>query len=161
MTLEQVLDLLPSVRKSGRGWIAKCSAHQDRSPSLSIREKDGSIWLHCFAGCPVSAICEALGIEIRDLFSNTLSAEAWKQHQQARRERKQVEYRKGIEAGRVIDARREAAKFLRACRGQDISQWSIEKFDRVMNAVGQAYELLRQEDEDYFYEYFGRPTKRV
>jgi putative DNA primase/helicase len=28
-------------RKAGRGWIARCPAHDDREPSVSIRDADG------------------------------------------------------------------------------------------------------------------------
>lgn len=161
MELGDLLNVLQKVRRTSNGFMAQCPAHPDRNPSLAIREGVDRILLYCFGGCSVGAICEAMGIEIRDLFFNTLPAEAWKQRQQARREQKQAVYKQGIEEGRVIDARREADALIRACQGQDISQWSIEKFDRVMNDLGVAYDLLRQEDEDYFYEYFGRPTERV
>lgn len=161
MTVDHILDLVGPVRKSGRGWMAKCPAHEDRSPSLSIREAKDRILLHCFSGCSVAAICEVLGIGIRDLFAGNLSQPEWSRLQQARHERKQAERKKQIEVGRVIDARREAEALLESCHNQDISQWSIEKFDRVMNAVGQAYELLRKEDEDEFYEHIGRTTARV
>jgi hypothetical protein len=39
-------------RQSGRGWIACCPAHDDRRPSLSIRDGDnGKLPVHCHAGC--------------------------------------------------------------------------------------------------------------
>src|SRR5882724_1383522 len=37
-------------RPSGRGWMAQCPAHRDQNPSLSIRESDSRVLLHCFAG---------------------------------------------------------------------------------------------------------------
>lgn len=50
-------------------WTAQCPAHDDRSPSLSIRElADGSVLLHCFAGCPTDDVVEALGIGMFELF---------------------------------------------------------------------------------------------
>ncbi len=155
MLLDQILDLIGSVRKSGQGWMAKCPAHEDRSPSLSIREAEDRVLLHCFSGCSVAAICGALGIGIRDLFAENLSPVQWTQLQQARRERKQADHKKKIQESRVIDARREAEALLRASQGQDISQWSEEKFDRVMKAVGRAYDLLREENEDTFYGHLG------
>lgn len=74
MTAPQILARLQRVRRSGDGWIAQCPAHQDRSPSLSIREGDRKILLHCFAGCPVEDVCLAIGINIRDLFSDSIPA---------------------------------------------------------------------------------------
>ncbi|TFH47119.1 MAG: hypothetical protein E4H01_08830, partial [Lysobacterales bacterium] len=39
-------------RKAGCGWIARCPAHDDIKPSLSIREtEDGKILVYCHAGC--------------------------------------------------------------------------------------------------------------
>jgi hypothetical protein len=56
-------------RRSARGWLARCPAHDDRSPSLSIAEgDDGRILLHCFAGCSLESIVAALGLTMRDLF---------------------------------------------------------------------------------------------
>jgi hypothetical protein len=60
---------LNSVRRSGNGWVARCPAHEDRSPSLSIgRGRDGRTLLHCFAGCSIEDICAALRIRVGDLF---------------------------------------------------------------------------------------------
>jgi hypothetical protein len=50
-------------------WIALCPAHDDKRPSLSIRElDDGKILLHCWTGCGVDAIVGALGLSLKDLF---------------------------------------------------------------------------------------------
>ena len=49
--------------------MARCPAHDDRGPSLSISEGDqGSVLIHCFAGCSAEAIVNAVGLELRDLF---------------------------------------------------------------------------------------------
>ena len=42
----------PGRRKAGIGWMARCPAHDDRDPSLSIREDiSGKALVHCHAGC--------------------------------------------------------------------------------------------------------------
>jgi hypothetical protein len=70
MNLEAVLARLQGARRNRTGWIARCPAHVDRSPSLSIREGGGRrVLLHCFAGCTVESICTALGIKMNALFS--------------------------------------------------------------------------------------------
>jgi 5S rRNA maturation endonuclease (ribonuclease M5) len=49
----------------GSCWMAICPGHDDRSPSLSIREVDGKVLLHCHAGCnqaDVIAALKALGL---------------------------------------------------------------------------------------------------
>jgi putative DNA primase/helicase len=59
-------------KRSGKGWIAKCPAHDDRKPSLSIDEgSDGRALLKCHAGCDNTAILASLGMKPRDLFPVT------------------------------------------------------------------------------------------
>lgn len=64
MDIEQVLGQLELVRKaSSGGWTARCPAHDDRNPSLSVAEgRDGKVLLHCHAGCEYEAIADALGV---------------------------------------------------------------------------------------------------
>jgi hypothetical protein len=69
MNLQTILQRLQGVRRSGDGWTARCPGHEDRGPSLSIREQGDKILLHCFAGCPIEAICAALQIKLQDLFA--------------------------------------------------------------------------------------------
>jgi hypothetical protein len=40
--------------------MACCPAHDDRNPSLSIREADGKVLVRCHAGCPQQAVIDAL-----------------------------------------------------------------------------------------------------
>jgi hypothetical protein len=56
-------------KPSGTGWVARCPAHDDSTPSLSIAEGiDGRTLLWCFAGCALEAIADALGLTVADLF---------------------------------------------------------------------------------------------
>jgi len=80
MNIEGILARLEQVRPSGRGWIARCPAHEDRIPSLSIRECDRKILLHCFAGCTVDSVCTALNVGVRDLFMEPCPAAEAKPH---------------------------------------------------------------------------------
>ena len=68
--LSDLLARLDSVRSSGRGWTAKCPAHQDRTASLSITAgDDGRVLLHCFAGCSAAdVVAAAVSQEIANLF---------------------------------------------------------------------------------------------
>lgn len=66
---DRVLSSLDMVKASGTGWIARCPAHEDGRPSLTIGEgDDGRVLLHCFAGCSPAAICDAIGLQTGDLF---------------------------------------------------------------------------------------------
>jgi hypothetical protein len=68
-TLDTLLGRLQGVRKSGRGFAARCPSHEDNAPSLSIRETDsGTLLVCCHAGCTVENIVRAIGLEMRDLF---------------------------------------------------------------------------------------------
>ena len=67
--LDDLLDRLTGVRRSGAGWTARCPGHDDRRASLSVGRGDDGRWLlKCHAGCPFDAIVAALGVDARDLF---------------------------------------------------------------------------------------------
>jgi hypothetical protein len=71
MSADVLLSRLEGVRKTGPDrWIARCPAHADRSPSLSIRElTDGRVLLFDFgAQCDAGAIAAAVGLELDALF---------------------------------------------------------------------------------------------
>lgn len=72
-----VNDLVARLEKAKRtsrdSWIACCPAHKDRSPSLTVRGlPDGRILLHCFAGCEPLSVLDSLGLEMQDLFPESL-----------------------------------------------------------------------------------------
>ena len=47
--------------KAGGGWMGHCPAHEDRKPSLSIREaNDGKVLVYCHAGCAQDSVISAL-----------------------------------------------------------------------------------------------------
>jgi hypothetical protein len=48
-------------RKAGSAWMARCPAHDDREPSLSIRDADGhKVLVRCHAGCDQGRVITAL-----------------------------------------------------------------------------------------------------
>jgi putative DNA primase/helicase len=47
-------------RKAGQGWMARCPAHDDREPSLSIRDADEKVLVCCHAGCDQRDVIMAL-----------------------------------------------------------------------------------------------------
>lgn len=66
--VELVLSKLPGAKPSGSGWAARCPAHEDRKPSLSVSEgEDGRALAHCHAGCETDVVCAALGLTLADL----------------------------------------------------------------------------------------------
>lgn len=70
--IETVLAGLEAKSAGDRKWKARCPAHEDRNPSLSVWLDDaGNVGLKCHAGCVTKAIAAALGIEVRDLFADS------------------------------------------------------------------------------------------
>jgi len=54
-----------NARRIGNGWMARCPAHDDHTPSLSIEEHHVRVFLRCYAGCnwrDVAAALEARGL---------------------------------------------------------------------------------------------------
>ena len=67
--VEVILSRLQKVKGKNGSWTACCPAHNDKGPSLAIREADdGRVLLHCFAGCEVNSVVTALGMDMTDLF---------------------------------------------------------------------------------------------
>ena len=68
--LEKVLTAIGDYKRSGKSYKARCPAHEDHNPSLSLSEaKDGKVLLKCHAGCTPEAVVRALGLEVNDLFT--------------------------------------------------------------------------------------------
>jgi hypothetical protein len=66
--VDLILSRLSHVRGSGPGYVARCPAHEDRSPSLSLRDTGDRVLLHCHAGCSTEEILDAIGLDWSDLF---------------------------------------------------------------------------------------------
>jgi hypothetical protein len=75
MRLSDILGRVDKVRGKNGRYTASCPAHQDKSPSLALRElDDGRILLHCFGGCSTDEVLGAMGLEMADLFPEKLES---------------------------------------------------------------------------------------
>ena len=75
MTAETIAKALGG-RKAGNGWMARCLAHDDREPSLSLRDGvDGEPVFNCFAGCDWRDIKDVL--RARGLLAESGKSPAW------------------------------------------------------------------------------------
>ena len=65
-----LIERLNGVKETGRGkWQAVCPSHDDKHPSLNIKERDdGALLLKCWAGCSADEIVSTVGLELADLF---------------------------------------------------------------------------------------------
>jgi len=71
---EMFLSRLSGVKNTGRDkWLAICPAHDDRSPSLSIKQIDERILIRCFAGCGYLDVLAAVGLDASALFPDKVS----------------------------------------------------------------------------------------
>ncbi|HQT01148.1 MAG: DNA primase [Hydrogenophilales bacterium 16-64-46] len=70
MSADVLLSQLENVKRTGDGrWIARCPAHEDRRASLTVRELgDGRVLAHCFAGCSITEVLGAVGLDMTALF---------------------------------------------------------------------------------------------
>lgn len=69
--LENLLAKLDGVKQCGASWMARCPAHDDSNPSLTISERangDPGVVVHCHAGCSPEAVVGAIGMTMADLF---------------------------------------------------------------------------------------------
>jgi len=74
MSIDNLLNRLEKVKSKGSGrWMACCPSHNDKSPSLSIREvDDGRILIYCHANCETHDVLASIGLDINDLFPQRL-----------------------------------------------------------------------------------------
>ena len=67
MSLDNIINALDGAKERGGRYTAKCPAHNDKSPSLMVSERDdGSTSIYCFAGCAAVDVLAALGLSERE-----------------------------------------------------------------------------------------------
>ncbi len=77
MSIETLISRLDGVKETGHGkYVARCPAHDDKSPSLAIKEcGDGRILIHDFAGCETEDVLAAIGLEFSDVMPERIGTE--------------------------------------------------------------------------------------
>jgi hypothetical protein len=77
------------MRRLGQGRVlVRCPAHDDRNPSLSVRQSDDRVLVHCFAGCDTHDVLQAVGLDWGDAFVDDHDHDQLRQ----RREREQLKH---------------------------------------------------------------------
>lgn len=57
MNAEQIAGKLGGAKKHGAGWMCLCPAHDDKNPSLGLKDNDdGTVTWNCLAGCDPKAV---------------------------------------------------------------------------------------------------------
>ena len=70
--LDDLHGKLDKSKRTGDKLTARCPAHEDKTPSLSVKIGDNGdcVILKCFAGCTTEEVVDALGWTMRDLFAS-------------------------------------------------------------------------------------------
>ncbi len=67
-TSDELLDKFEKVRRNGKGWTARCAAHEDKHPSLAITQGHKGWLIKCWTGCDFRDIVTAAGLDTRRMF---------------------------------------------------------------------------------------------
>jgi hypothetical protein len=70
IAIDDLLARLDGVVGRHPQFSARCPAHDDKAPSLSIKDAGDRILLHCFAACYPESILDALGLRWADVCSS-------------------------------------------------------------------------------------------
>ncbi len=138
-----LLSRMESARRSGKGWTARCPSHTDKTASLSIAEtSDGTVLLHCFAGCPALSIVQAVGLTMADLFPNKLKPATPAERRENRRVMLQADWNAALgvlshEATVVLCAAAYAQQ------GDVLSDDDNDRLDVSVQRIHAAREVLR------------------
>lgn len=131
-------------RQNGKGWSARCPAHEDRHPSLSIGEGDGGrCLLDCKTGCATPDVVAAVGLSMPDLFPDdpsTVLRQTRKKRQNAKPARKS--YPTAHAAVAALDG-----IMAKEEEGRRVAQWPYHAADGKPVAVVVRYDLPTAEGE--------------
>src|SRR5262249_7565128 len=70
MTLSEITSRLDNIKRYSGNTTARCPAHDDNRNSLSLTERHDKVMMFCHAGCSVNDVCAAIGIAVKDLFTD-------------------------------------------------------------------------------------------
>lgn len=135
--LDVLRSRLKGVKQRGDRFMAVCPAHQDKSPSLSLsRAEDGRALVYCFAGCKTRDVLGAVGLEMHNLFPESLTKEQRKQFQ-----RMKLESLRGFECLVIEAAKSEAQRGILSVdhlAELALAQERIVQLDRQLEELGEA-----------------------
>lgn len=138
-----LLARLEHVQKSGKGWRTACPSCGGRSRKLSVSEADdGRVLLHCFGGCEASAVVQAAGLTIADLFPERLAADTPDERRRRQRLAREAQWGAALE---VLELESTvvlfAAKQLQ--QGELLSDEDALRFLQAIKRIEGARQVLR------------------
>lgn len=137
MTAEDFVSRLEQARPRSSGkWLAKCPAHHpDKTPSLSICESGTRILIRCFSGCTSLEIVSAMGLEMRDLFTDAPLARGQRRVPKLRLDLAETAFRLEMAA---LDRRIKADQILQIVATVDGEDLNDDERNTALNAVADA-----------------------
>lgn len=143
MTTQALLDRLEAVRSRGPGkWSARCPAHIDKNPSLSVRDGERGVLVKCWSGCDLREIMAAVGLRIADLFYDPQARPGHRLiPKPLKLDRVALAFRLELAA---LDRRLRAERVLTAARNFNGATLTDEMRERLMVAVAYIYQDLER-----------------
>jgi hypothetical protein len=152
--LHGILDRLQKVRRVGAdSFTAICPAHDDKSPSLGIKDAGDRVLIHCFSGCDTADVMAAIGLRLSDLFSEKLPP-AMRREMALRASRRDLEAALDYEllilamtlGRRVLDRKLPKEKMPEGWAAMPSEQWAreIRAARRIVTLIRQVYPEVAQ-----------------
>lgn len=140
MSLEMMLSRLKKVRRSSPdSFMACCPAHDDRNPSLSIKDTGGGkILLNCLAGCEKLDILGALGMDWEDIMPPRLATE----HHKPIKPTTQRVYPSDALKAIQLEARIVAMAAFEITKGNKLTDDDLSRLKVAMDRINTAVEMV-------------------
>lgn len=135
MSIEVFISRLKKVkRSSNNSWMACCPAHDDRTPSLSIKDAgDGRILINCLAGCETLSVLEAVGLDWADVLpEKTITHHAKPELQRI--------YPSDALKAMQLEARIVMLAAYEILQGEKLTEKDMERLKLAMNRINSAIE---------------------
>lgn len=89
MTFDEITSHFTVKKRKAGSVQCLCPAHRDKEASLTISQGANGTVLFCHAGCDTSAVLEAAGLQMKDLYADN-GSEKWRAYVEGR-EKRQIE----------------------------------------------------------------------
>lgn len=134
VSMDRFLTKFNGVKKTGANWMAKCPAHDDQKPSLSIKQgREGGIVLFCHGGCETKNVLAAAGWSVADIQSGRPDKNGNRYYSKNKTEVASFDYRD--ESGKLLyQAVRYEPKDFKQRRPDGVGGWifNLEGVARVL-----------------------------
>ena len=138
MSLENLLSRFEGVKSTGRDrWTCKCSAHDDKSPSMHIKlMDDGKVLINCKAGCDTYSILQAVGLDWDAIMPESPT------HQ------RQKPQKRVIYATEALELIRFESQIIMACayqlnKNKPLDDIDLQRAEKAMQTINKCLELTK------------------